>query len=114
MTYKPTIAVDFDGVVHAYSQGWQGGEIYDGPISGAIQALKTLSDRGYNLVISTAREDTEAVEEKLKEWIGHDLCFEVTNRKPIAIAYIDDRAVHFTNWNDILERFPKIAQGGSK
>ena len=27
-----TIAVDFDGVIHKYSKGWQGGEIYDEPV----------------------------------------------------------------------------------
>lgn len=37
-----TVAVDFDGVIHAYTKGWQNGEIYDPPMPGAFEALDQL------------------------------------------------------------------------
>lgn len=37
-----TIAVDFDGVIHKYSKGWQNGSIYDEPVEGAKEALLEL------------------------------------------------------------------------
>lgn len=36
-----TFAVDFDGVIHAYSRGWQDGTIYDEPAEGALEGLRT-------------------------------------------------------------------------
>lgn len=108
---KRTIAVDFDGVIHKYSKGWQGGEIYDKPVDGAVKAYYALIEKGYDVVVFTTRKDLEAV----KAWmelhfdfekrLGHFYEPEVTNKKPAAIAYIDDRGIRFTNWVDILNYF---------
>lgn len=37
---KKTICVDFDGVIHKYSKGWQGDVIYDEPVEGAKEYSK--------------------------------------------------------------------------
>lgn len=50
-----TIAVDFDGVIHAYTKGWHDGTIYDEPLPGAMSALSHLLDK-YSVFIFTARE----------------------------------------------------------
>jgi hypothetical protein len=54
-----TIAVDFDGVIHAYGKGWQGGEIYDKPVPGAIVSLRALLEE-HAVMIFTTRRDTIA------------------------------------------------------
>lgn len=109
---KPTIAIDFDGVIHRYSKGWQDGEIYDDPTEGAVDAYFELLSRGYSVVVFTARNDTKAV----VDWMNEHFDFEarlgfyykptVTNIKPPAIAYIDDRGIRFTDWTEMLEMFP--------
>lgn len=105
-----TIAVDFDGVIHRYSNGWQGGVIYDPPVEGAFEAIRKLLKEGYNVVIHTTRADTPERIQDVIDWLvthgAEDLTpLEITATKPKAIVYIDDRAVRFTNWDDIRKLF---------
>jgi len=98
-----TIAVDFDGVIHKYSKAYHDGTIYDEPIEGARDALRLLKKKGFNVVVFTARPDLDAVQLWLKQnKIEVD---DVTDTKPKAVAYIDDRAIRFTNWRDMLNYF---------
>ena len=99
---RKTIAIDFDGVIHQYSRGWCDGSCYDRPMEGSIEALKKLKRR-YKIIIFTARDDLEAVECWFEDHMGW--APEITNKKPKAFVYIDDRAIRFTNWKDILNYF---------
>jgi hypothetical protein len=97
-----TIAIDFDGVIHSYEDGWQGGNVYGSPKEGCIKVINELKHRGFKVVVLTARDELEPV----KNWLAaHKIDIEVTNTKPPAIAYIDDRAIRFTNWEDIRNYF---------
>jgi len=112
-----TVALDFDGVIHRYSKGWQGGVIYDPPMRGAIAAVREIMSVEA-VVVFTARTDLDAVCVWLRardiecvsqgEWdaerpVGeHGNAFWnekervlVTNRKPAARVYLDDRGVTF-------------------
>ena len=98
-----TIAVDFDGVLHAYSKGWNGGSIYDSPVPGSQEAIRSLQHVGFEVIIFTTRENLSEV----SAWLVRNEfpSVAVTNRKPLAFAYIDDRAIRFTNWGDMLRYF---------
>lgn len=104
-----TIAIDFDGVIHAYSKGWHDGTIYDVPVYGAFAALDDLMTK-YAVAIFTTRSVYQVI-----EWLanyGYNNTTNVwtppfwnetgrilvTNQKPAAIAYIDDRAIRFIDW----------------
>lgn len=102
---KKTIAVDFDGVLHKYSEGWKDGSIYDNPVEDSIKMIWKLVDIGYEVVVFTARE-TKQLDDVL-EWliVNGFPTLPVTNIKPQAIAYIDDRGIRFTNWQDIIKYF---------
>lgn len=111
---KRTICIDFDGVIHAYSRGWHTGEIYDDPTPGAMDALIKLSNK-YKIVILTTRADKA---DRVRQWLirylpdNHERYavkqsqkfydwlkeIEITDRKPPALVYIDDRALEFRNW----------------
>lgn len=110
---KPgTIAIDFDGVLHSYENGWQGGQIYGRLVEGAKDAIAKLQARRHPLIVFTAREDLEAVADWLIEQTDLDFAVDegdvrfwgsvetilVTNRKLPAAIYIDDRAHRFRNW----------------
>ncbi|MFB4312931.1 hypothetical protein [Actinomadura sp. 21ATH] len=56
----PTVAVDFDGVIHAYSRGWQDGSIYDGPVPGAVDALRQLMEQ-CAVFVHTTREPEQVM-----------------------------------------------------
>ncbi len=59
-----TIAIDFDGVIHKYSKGWQDGEIYDEPIEGSFEAIKAFMDAGYCVFILSTRSAAQ-----IKKWL---------------------------------------------
>lgn len=102
------VAVDFDGVLHAYRNGWQDGSCYDEPVDGTFEALRTLSGR-YRLVVFTARYDLDAVRAWLHEHRLEHFFDDVTNRKPAAVAYLDDRAVRFVNWEQAVSALAEHA-----
>jgi len=102
--YTKTISIDFDGVLHDATHGFGDGEIYGEPVQGAVEIMHNLS-RHYSLTILTARDDKwlEPIREWLTVWgFPH---MNVTNKKPVAIAYIDDRGIRFTNWKDMEKYF---------
>lgn len=108
-----TVAVDFDGVIHAYSKGWQDGSIYDEPVPGAFDALRDLM-ADYAVFVHTTR-DAWKVAHWITEQSGiscvtswHDQFWNeagvllVTAHKFPAVAYIDDRAIRFESWPQAL------------
>ena len=115
-----TICVDFDGVIHNYDQGFKDGSIYGEPLPGAMSGLFKLVHAGYNVVICTTRlnpcfdEENRLIREpaiQIRNWLQkHGFIYgvhwhDLTNNKPKAIAYIDDRGVRFTNWVDTAKLF---------
>jgi hypothetical protein len=106
---KPPIAVDFDGVIHTYSRGFDDGSIYDGPMPGVIEALTFLKEKYYIYIFSNRSGTPEgkvAIEEFLQaNRIPFD---EVSMTKPPAKFYIDDRAVRFKNWTQTLDDIEKF------
>lgn len=108
-----TLAIDFDGVIHEYREGWKDGMPYGLPVDNAKEQLAKIIDSGYTIVIHSTRLSMEPAVQRgrMIEWLNkhgfeqgthyHDL----TGMKPKAIAYIDDRGVRFTNWLDVSKMF---------
>jgi hypothetical protein len=107
-----TIAVDFDGVVHQYSRGWQDGTIYDPPMPGALGGLHVLMQQ-HAVFIFTTRDVGQVAEWLINHGFGCRTGYDgpfwnergvllITNRKLAATAYLDDRAVRFENWAQAL------------
>lgn len=100
------IQIDFDGVLHKASKGYgKTGEIYDVPTEGSVWTVNNIANQGYKLEVLTARDPQEW--DKVKEWLkaaGYPE-MEVTNIKHKALAYIDDRAIRFTTWADMVKYF---------
>ena len=85
-----TIAIDFDGVIHKYSKGFQGlNNAYDEPMPGVVDALHKLKTGGYRLIIVSSRPVPI-----IKEWLLRNNMSEyfddVSNTKHPAKYYIDE------------------------
>lgn len=87
-----TVCVDFDGVLNDSSGPFQRGYIGP-PIPEGIALLRKLIERGWTVVILTARKEIDIVAGWLKEQGFPGLL--VTNHKVPAQAYVDDRGVHW-------------------
>lgn len=94
---KPTVIMDFDGVIHSYKSGWKGANIIpDPPVDGIKEAIEELRE-DYRVVVVSTRcyqlGGTEAIKKWLDKWgIVVD---DVTYKKPPAVVIIDDRAITF-------------------
>lgn len=108
------LAIDFDGVIHQNSKGYYDGTVYDEPVDGTYEALDSLS-KNYSLIIFTAKAKpdrplingktgTELIWEWLEKYNLKQFISDVVCEKPRAIYYIDDKAIYFTNWNNILNQ----------
>ncbi len=151
-----TVAVDFDGVIHAYSRGWQDGSIYDPPLPGAVEALQALMAE-HAVVVITTREPEQVM--PWLEGLGFDVTIDdrcgrcsgagflqeldfdgrpaftedpcsackgsgdlwawdargqilVTSRKFPAVAYIDDRAIRFRDWQQAMAEVASLNGSG--
>ena len=109
---KVNVGIDFDGVIHKCSRGYYDGTVYDEPVDGAFEALKSLS-RDHVVIVYTckAKPDRGLVNGKtgtelVWEWLeNHNMAqfvSKVTAEKPRAKFYIDDKAIKFNNWSETL------------
>lgn len=88
--FVPTIALDFDGVIHQY-KGWNEGKLGK-PIPGAREAVNTLMEKGYKVVIHSTRSM-----QQIRSWL-HNYGFpslDISVVKPMCLVLVDDRALKF-------------------
>ncbi len=124
---KPiTLSMDFDGVIHSYSQGWLDGSVYDKPVPGSLEFISeimwkhqisvfVLSTRNSyqikewfdNVVFKDTERlfQTTVIPENIERW--EEKCnLGITNKKLQASIYLDDRALTFDGDFDNL--IPKL------
>lgn len=114
--FRPTICVDFDGVIHSYERGWQNGVIYGTVVPGFFEWVERVRDRVKIVIYSSRSKDDGGVIamstwllEQRNAWIAaggqrhptEPLSMEFAHEKPAAWLTIDDRAICFQgNWSD--------------
>jgi len=118
---QKTIAIDFDGTI-CRKQKYGDGTIWQTANTGAQGVIQDFKKDGYRIVVYTVRLSPDKVkactregksielEEKkgrICEWLNNRKIpyDDVVGYKPEAMAYVDDRAIRFTNWHDISNYF---------
>jgi hypothetical protein len=101
---KKTVAVDLDGVLAQYN-GWKGIEHIGDPIEGAKEFIETLLENFVVLIHTTRCSQTSnqgytefELYQYIQNWLDkhkfpHGIEIWTREGKPIATAYVDDRAV---------------------
>lgn len=97
------LAIDFDNVLHDRLNPVAGKKM-GAPMPGAYDSMDALHDQGHKLVIFSVNN-----KKVIADWcdyygITYD---EITNLKPNADYYIDDKAIHFDNWPQVMSYFPE-------
>ncbi len=128
MSNVHTVVVDFDGTCVTMAWPEMGSWL-----TGAVDALHTLSDQGYHLVVDSARlsrydphtGERRTPQEVLDTYTAMRALFDdaglrfvqiwMAAGKPGAVAYIDDRAIFFpggtTSWPKMVEMVGVRAKG---
>lgn len=106
---RPTVALDFDGVLRA---SMLDDADTDGWVEGASEALRRLSDT-YRVIVFSCRCLTPGGAEDVWDWLrergADELVHAVTARKPDAVVYVDDKAVRFRgDWHETLETVHRL------
>jgi hypothetical protein len=91
-------AIDFDGVVHDHKKPIIGRRM-GAPMEGAKEALEKLKSQHNKIIIHSIWGDDQKT---IGDWMKfYEIPFDsITNIKPPADVYLDDKAVRFTSWKE--------------
>lgn len=117
---KPILCLDFDGVCHSYTSGWQGVDVIpDGPVAGLWDFLEAAS-KEFEIHVYSSRSHqrgfylhgTEAminwfgvhapwlsavtVSDSTITWYDVGVSLVFPQQKPLAFVTLDDRTLTFT------------------
>ena len=101
------ICFDFDGVIHSATAPWQCEEIILGaPVKGCRETLNAIKEKGYRIIVHSVRCRSSKGRKAIAKYMyANQLEYDkISQHKPIADFYIDDRAVLFAgNWQDVIK-----------
>ena len=105
------ISIDFDGVIHNPNDrapGYKMGK----PFHGARDSILGMKRKGWKVIISSARA-IESQRPYICQWLSYfGIPYdEVTNIKPVADYYIDDKAIEFKDWNQTMVSIQNKEEG---
>lgn len=100
------LAIGFDGVIHDKAHPVPGRRM-GGPMPGAERAMTALHAGGCRLIVHCVWADSEHNRRVICDWLSYYMIpfDEITNIKPAADVYLDDKAVRFASWVDFMAQW---------
>jgi hypothetical protein len=99
--YPQAVAIDFDGVIHKYSKGWQDGTIYDDPIPGAFEMIRYLMQEDYSVFIMSVRSAWQ-----IQRWLDKHLWMRdafITREESLdKQAWLDDKRYFYGYRSEVI------------
>jgi len=94
-----TVAVDIDGTICTEERTFE--RPLATPLPGAVEALQLLKKNGNTIILWTGRGWEQF--KVTKRWLDDHGCVydQLLMGKPIVNVFIDDRARHFTGWDNV-------------
>jgi hypothetical protein len=90
------LAIDFDGVIHDHLAPPLEGKVLGPPIEGARNSICELrNERRHKIIIYSVKPP-----DIIEDWLNFfEIPFDrITNMKPTADIYIDDKGLRFHSW----------------
>jgi ribonucleotide monophosphatase NagD (HAD superfamily) len=115
---KSVICLDFDGVIYKNSKGFVDGTLYDEPVDEALESLKTLYQKGFQIILHSCKCNPERPlvnglngKELIRNWlkkydVSHTVS-DIVHIKPNAVVYIDDKGLRFENWANTMNELKR-------
>ncbi|RPJ51449.1 MAG: hypothetical protein EHM21_02710 [Chloroflexi bacterium] len=104
----PILVLDFDGVCHSYTSGWQGVDVIPDPPVHGLEAFLEAALSSFEVSIHSSRSAENigraAMQAWFARWVSPSLCAQLRFpvAKPPAMVTLDDRAMTFTGtWPDV-------------
>jgi hypothetical protein len=129
---KPILCLDFDGVCHSYTSGWQGADVIpDDAVPGLFEFLEKAAP-WFDIQVYSSRSNQPGGIAAMQAWFDQqrrkwqatggqgDASYSISfpTEKPSAFVTLDDRAITFTGlWPEVefLRNFRpwhKLTPGG--
>ena len=113
---KPILCVDFDGVIHSYSSGWQGADVVSDPIVPGAIAFLLGALQHFEVCIYSSRSSQRGGIRAMRAYLYREAGstwydspagpglenLKYPSEKPAAFLSIDDRALCFDgDWSKL-------------
>ncbi|MCX7986414.1 MAG: HAD family hydrolase [Bacteroidales bacterium] len=103
------IIIDLDGTICTEEKTYS--RSLAKPLDDAVSSVNALYEQGHTIIIYSARTWMEY--EMTSAWLAqHNIKYhQLVMGKPIGDVWIDDRAIRFTNWKEVMEQLKEKRNG---
>jgi hypothetical protein len=101
---KPILCIDFDGVIHSYTSGWQGANTVSDPVVPGFFEWAEQANQFFKLIIYSSRSKEQSGIDAMRHWLVQQFEIYCSNKRLVAHADSDE--------TDNLNNLKLKAEGG--